>query len=379
MTKNIVEFPDRKAVEKEAAEWLVRLDGDRALAPEELASLREWLGRSPVHREQLRRFADFWGKLNVLTELAVPLGQAKGRANRRFVGLRHVFPQFGRAVFVTAALVIGIGIAATFWLRPDLPLDSNGLYATAIGQQQSTTFPDGSVVLLNTNSQIKVDYSDEYRDIRLLQGEAHFTVAPNAARPFRVYAGHGRVQAVGTAFSVYLKGNTVDVTVTEGKVALASVNVPGSQNTQRLPQQGKPSGTGQSSGSIAILDSGLVETLGTIQAGESATIQGVFDADIASTIEVIETVEEQEMAKRQSWRDGVLTFAGDPLEVVVHEISRYTTVSIEFSDPAVKATRIGGRFPIGETDAMFDALEANFGLRVTRLSRDRVLVSVAAD
>jgi len=63
------------------------------------------------------------------------------------------------------------------------------------------------------------------------------------------------------------------------------------------------------------------------------------------------------------------------LEDVVNEISRYTTMSIEFSDPAVKATRIGGQFPIGETDAMFDALEANFQLRVTRLSDDRVLVS----
>ncbi len=85
------------------------------------------------------------------------------------------------------------------------------------------------------------------------------------------------------------------------------------------------------------------------------------------------------MEKRLSWREGVLNFAGDPLEVVVNEISRYTTVSIEIADPAVRATRIGGRFPIGETDAMFDALEANFGLRVTRLSHDRVLVSVAEE
>ena len=85
------------------------------------------------------------------------------------------------------------------------------------------------------------------------------------------------------------------------------------------------------------------------------------------------------MEKRLSWREGMLTFSGDPLEVVVEEISRYTTISIEFTDPAVKATRIGGRFPIGETDAMFDALEANFGLRVTRLSHDRVLLSAAEE
>jgi len=375
MRENVVTFPDRQAIEEEAGAWLIKLDGDGAPSAEELASLREWLERSPVHREKLVNLADFWGKINVLTELAVPLGTPEGRANRSFIeSLRHAIPQFGRAVFVTAVFVISIGIAATFWLRPNPFLSSNGLYATTVGQQQSTTLADGSVVLLNTDSQIKVGYNNEYRNLRLLQGEAHFTVAKNDARPFRVYAGNGMVQAVGTAFSVYLKDHTIDVTVTEGEVELASVNRPG---TNRLPQPGTPPGTDQSSGSNAIVDSGFVETLGTIRAGESATLQSFLDADIASTINAIETIKAQEMAKRLSWREGILTFSGDPLEVVVDEISRYTTVSIKITDPVVRATRIGGRFPIGETDAMFDYLEANFGLQVTRLSHDRVLVSVA--
>ncbi len=377
MRENVVTFPDRKAIEEEAGAWLIKLDGDSAPSAEELASLREWLERSPVHREQLGSLADIWGKMNVLTELAVPLGHPEGRTNRSFAeSLRHAIPQMGRAGFVTAVIVIGIGVAATFWLRPEPFLSSNGLYATAVGQQQSTTLADGSVVLLNTNSQIKVDYNSQYRNIRLLQGEAHFTVAKNAARPFRDDAGNGRVQAVGPPFSVYLKDNTIDVTVTEGKVELASVSRP---ETNRLPPPGTPPGTDQSSGSNAIIDSGIVETLGTIRAGESATLQSFLDADIVSTINAIETIEAQEMAKRLSWREGILTFAGDPLEVVVDEISRYTTVSIEITDPVVRATRIGGRFPIGETDAMFDHLEANFGLRVTRLSHDRVLVSVAEE
>ncbi len=315
--------------------------------------------------------------MNVLTELSVPLTQAEGRASRSAIArFRHAIPRFARAGFLTAALVLGVGIAVTFWSRGDQFLSSNGLYATAIGQQHSTTLADGSVVMLNTNSQIKVDYDNEYRNIRLLQGEAHFTVAKNAARPFRVYAGNGRVQAVGTAFSVYLKDNAIDVTVTEGEVSLASFNRP---STNRLPRQGAAPGTDQSSGSNAIDHIGIVELLGTIKAGESATIRSGLDSGTVSTIKAIEIVEPQEMAKRLSWREGMLTFAGDPLEAVVEEISRYTTVSIEFSAPAVRAIRIGGRFPIGETDAMFAALEANFGLRVTRLSHDRVMVSATEE
>ena len=377
MRENIVDFPDRKAIEEEAGAWLIKLDGDSAPSADELASLREWLLRSPVHREQLGSLADFWGKMNVLTELAVPLGHPERRANRSLgESSRHAMPKFARAGFVTAVLVIGIGIAATYWLRPDPFISSNGFYATAVGQQQSTTLADGSVVLLNTNSQIRVDYNNNFRNIRLLQGEAHFTVAKSATRPFRVYARDGRVEAVGTAFSVYLKGDSVDVTVTEGMVELASINRPG---TDRLLLQETLPGSDQSSGSIGIVDSGFVETLGTITAGESATIRSALDADTVNSINVVETVEPQEFAKRLSWREGVLTFTGDPLEVVVDEISRYTTVSIEITDPVVRATRIGGRFPIGETDAMFDALEANFGLRVIRLGHDRVLVSAAGE
>ena len=171
MRGNIVEFPDRKAIEEEAGAWLVKLDGDSAPSADELASLREWLERSPVHPRQLNSLADFWGKMNVLTGLAVPLGHPEHGVSRSFVeSTRHAIPKISRAGLATAVIVIGIGVATTFWLRPDPFLSSNGLYATAIVQQQSTTLADGSVVLLNTNSQINVNYNNEYRNIRLLQG-----------------------------------------------------------------------------------------------------------------------------------------------------------------------------------------------------------------
>lgn len=375
--KNVVEFPDLKTIEEEAGAWLIRLDGDSAPTVAELASLREWLARSPVHREQLGRLADFWGKMNVLTELAVPLGHPARRANGGFLhGLRRVNLRTGLASLAATIVAIGIGVATSLWYLPDPLLSSNGLYATAVGQQQSTTLADGSVVLLNTNSQLKVDYNSEFRNIRLLQGEAHFTVEKDAAHPFRVYAGNRRVQAVGTAFSVYLKDNTVDVTVTEGEVALVAVDRLISSPV--LPQETMHA-TNQAPGTNEIVDAEFSEPLGTVKAGESATIPSIIDAGSALTIDAVKTIEDLEMAKRLSWRDGILTFAGDPLVVVVEEISRYTTVSIEITDPVVMATRIGGRFPIGETDAMFDALEANFGLRVTRLSHDRVLVSAASE
>jgi len=378
--ENIVEFPDRNAIAEEAGVWLIKLDGDQAPSAEDLDDLREWMQRSPVHREELNSLATFWDKMNVLTELAVPLEkpQTQSKSTQAEQGTRTrngFFEGFGRIGLATAAIVLVFTIVFTLWTRPDPFTTTNGLYATAVGQQQETLLTDGSVVLLNTNSQINVEYGEQYRDIHLLQGEAHFTVAKNAGLPFRVFAGNGRVQAVGTAFSVYLKNNAVDVTVTEGSVALASLIMP-----EGLANRNEPTTTAEDSPDSYITNSNVyTEDLGTLKAGQSTTIRSVVDDQIsqAGTLDVIQTVDDQEMTKRLSWRQGLLTFAGDPLEQVVDEISRYTTVSIEITDPAVRAIKIGGQFPVGETNAMLDALEANFGLRVTRMGQDHVLLSAA--
>jgi transmembrane sensor len=224
-------------------------------------------------------------------------------------------------------------------------------------------------VILNTNSQIRVEYSDMYREVHLLQGEALFTVSKHAGRPFRVYAGNGRIEALGTAFSVHLKGEDVDVTVAEGRVSLASI-----KPSVGVPQRATLPGSGRG------LEAEFVESLGTLSAGQVATIRSMpveaAEGSVA-TMEIVEPVTSDELAERLAWREGVLMFSGDTLEDVVREVSRYTTVSIEIADPAVGGMRIGGRFPVGETEAMLAALEANFDLRVTRIGRHRVVLSAA--
>jgi transmembrane sensor len=83
-----------------------------------------------------------------------------------------------------------------------------------------------------------------------------------------------------------------------------------------------------------------------------------------------------EVDRKLSWREGVLSFSGEPLEHVVEEVSRYTSITIVNSDPAIRDISIGGYFKAGETDAMFEALETSFGVRVNRVN-DR-LVYLAA-
>jgi len=363
----VVEFPDRRVVAEEAATWLIRLDADPAPTRAELQALGEWLHRSPAHREELESLAALWGRMNVLTELAVPLSHPSRPG--KIGGARSTWRRGGLAV-ATLAVIIGIGaVLLARWPSLDSQLAANGLYATAVGQQKTTMLSDGSQIVLNTNSQIKVDYRGGYRNVHLLQGEALFTVAKDAKRPFRVYAGNGRIEAVGTAFAVYLNGAAISVAVTEGRVALASVNPSRVAESQRTP----------TAGSEPDLDRGVMESLGTLGAGQIATIRTATHgkAGESSGLEDVQAVAPEQLAKQLAWRDGMLMFSGERLEQVVKEFSRYTTVTIDIPDEKVRDMRIGGRFPAGETEAMFAALEANFKLRVTRTAPGRVEISAA--
>jgi transmembrane sensor len=379
--KKIVEFPDRSVLAEEAAEWLIRLDADTPPTDDDLRALGGWLRRSPAHREELERQATLWGRMNVLTELAVPLGKP-GRIPLRTVHDHHAGPERGRRLqrlYATVAAAVGLAAIATGVMLLRSPgtepqLHTNGLYATAVGQRQTAALADGSEIILNTNSQIRVDYGSQYRHVWLLQGEALFTVTEDADRPFRVYAGNGRIEALGTAFSVYLDGEDVNVTVAEGRVSLASVN-PSRSNLEQ--PSASIQGRRESGASGADLD--LIESLGTLSAGQIAIIRKAAGdtTDLSPMLEMVEPVEPAELAERLAWREGILMFSGDTLEDVVNEVSRYTTVSIEIEDAAIRKMRIGGRFPVGETETMLAALETNFNLRATRLSHNRVVLSTA--
>ena len=76
-----------------------------------------------------------------------------------------------------------------------------------------------------------------------------------------------------------------------------------------------------------------------------------------------------------SWIEGKLIFEGESLEEVIDEVSRYTALQIDVLDPDLKKIRIGGQFQIGETDALFDALENGFGLKVSRLSDRHIQIN----
>lgn len=186
-------------------------------------------------------------------------------------------------------------------------------FSTGVGQVREVLLTDGSVVTLNTNSQVSVRYTREMRQIHLLKGEALFDVAKNKQRPFLVEASDTLVRAVGTSFTVLLlPKRPIQVLVREGAVdfkrtdASTSAPVRVGANTRALASQGAP-----------------IITL--------RVPREKLDHDLA-------------------WKYGRIAFDDQTLQNAVVEYARYSDVRIVV-DPAVANETITGSFvsndPIG--------------------------------
>ena len=372
--ENIIEWPDSTTIEEEAAAWIIMLDGEEEFSETNRAELRAWLKRSPKHVETLKKLNAFWAD-NQLTELLEPsLASVAVKARRR---QKAQFPWMGAwrsMAAVSVMLMVGLAILFGAGLEGVTRSATNGPYATAVGEQKSIKLADGSVVELNTNSQMIVEYSEGFRNIHLVQGEVHFNVAKDPSSPFRVYARNSRVQAVGTAFTVYLADKDVEVYVTEGRVALAGLHAlaPASAGA---PKSGRPDKN-------PVVDpyvKSKVEDLGALDIGRGAilkTSDAATELSADKLFEVVPSPQSEDIARRLAWRDGLLVFSGETLEQMLAEVGRYTMVQIELSTPELRKIEIAGQIHVGDTESMFKALESNFGLKVKRLGYNRVEITV---
>src|SRR5258706_3341944 len=195
-------------IDAEAADWAARLDRG-PLPPEQEAAFHDWL------HQDVRCMGAF-GRMRALaltTQRARALGPDFDPATfvpSSPIPSRRTILQVGGAIAATAL----IGVTATWQV-----LRHRGRFSTGKGETKVVALKDGSVVTLNTASEILVNYSDALRSVELIHGEALFDVAKNKARPFVVGAGDTNVRVVGTSFTVRrIDTALVQVLVREGIV-----------------------------------------------------------------------------------------------------------------------------------------------------------------
>lgn len=293
-------------IEALAAEWLSR--SDRGLSPKEQEDLRAWLADDLRHRVAYLRLRANWHRAERLAALRRPAGRVPA-PRRSAVKL-----------FAAAACLLIVVAGSSVWFRY-----AGSSYQTAIGERKDVVLSDGTHVLLNTDTSLRVSLTSSRRVVTLRSGEAYFDVVHDASRPFTVLAGNRRIVDIGTKFSVFLHDSQVRVVVSEGQVRVE-------------PLQGE-------GGEVVFA-----------QANRELVARPAGNA-------VIVAKQAKEITDELSWREGMLVFDQKPLSEAAAEFNRYNRRQIQVVGNA-RDMRIGGRFKADNVDAFVDLLHRGFGLSV---------------
>lgn len=231
---------------------------------------------------------------------------------------------------IAAALAVCLFLTGGAWYL-DVPTRVLADNYTAVGELETITLPDGSLAELNSGSAIALAYSADERRIRLLKGEAMFTVSADAERSFIVEALGGEAKALGTVYGVREDAGSVTVTVVESHVAVSA----GADGT-----------------SVRLAPDERVR----------------YEGGHLGAVEPVDTESET------AWRRRKLIFVDRPLGEVVDELNRYHRGMIRIIDGSIRAKRISGVFETGDIVGVIDALEKSFGFRDTRLGGFVILI-----
>ncbi|MFK7733520.1 MAG: FecR domain-containing protein [Pseudomonadales bacterium] len=347
-----IQFPNLAEIERKSCDWVAAMD--RGLSEREKSSLEDWLEESPLHAETLVKVAATWDLLDLLKPVAqlVPLDQSDAQLTVSRDEAELSAGEVSKSTNHMARISIAAGLflcllAILNWseftreVSPEVEFVEvaySSHFSTAVGETSLVNLPDGSTVNLNTDSELSVNFRQGARTIVLKRGEAYFDVAKDEANPFSVAAGANKVTAVGTAFNVEISSDKeMEVVVTEGRVQLEHGYSNAMDAVSEKPIDGTP----------VFLSNGE-----SIVVSESGERKGVIRTD--------------NVEAKLAWREGQLIFEGEPLELVVEEINRYTMLSFEISDPAIREIPVGGFFKAGDTQQLLWVLEQSFGITSER-------------
>lgn len=296
---------DETAAERrraEAAQWFARLKS----VPVSQGTLRDFFAwrQQKLNAEAFVDAERFWNDANRLGDRPAILRAVVAAEARKVPSLRRR-PLYMIPVFAMAVTIIAVG-AAHF-------LQGSHVLQTRTGELRTLALADGSRVQLNMETRLNVRYRPEIRQLALQSGEALFRVAHDTRRPFIVTAGDVSVTATGTQFDVMRWGDTVSVTLLQGRVIVrapdgTSVGLsPGQQwRWPRRPQ----------------------------------TIRNVNAGNVIA------------------WTQGRIVFDDTPLVEAVATVNRCGGKSVVLDAPAMASQRISGTFEAGDSQSFAAAVTA---------------------
>jgi len=314
----MIEQPHSSTVRQQAIDWLVRKQSG-AFAVAERQRFEQWLAADPQHRRIYEQVERAWGGL--------PCPQAElSVARKKTSRLRLLYRPLMLASAASLLFAVGLGI------KEGWPLVDDSVFQTAKGELRQITLSDGSLIELNSDTELSIHYGWLGRSLELVRGEALFSVAPGKLRPFEVSAGGGKLRDIGTRFDVAIGPSANRISVLEGAIDLS------------LPATGEQRQT----------------EAGQMMTYNAATVLSEPAAADVKTFAV--------------WRNRKLIFRNTQLSEVARELERYHPVHVRLVDPSLNGLTLGGVFDNNDLERFLATLEAVLPVDIKRAKNGDVLI-----
>ena len=316
------------SLEDEALEWVVRLHTGH-VSDRDRRACEAWQRLSPAHQLAFHDAEALWKGIG-----HVGTAQRSPAQATRPARLDHYrwWPQLRRWSLVACVLL------ATGWFLWDPLLNQYRVqtadHRTGIGQQEQIVLQDGTGVMLNTDTALNVAFSPERREVRLLRGEAAFTVTPDRDRPFIVHSGDVTTRALGTQFVVRRHPHSITVTVSEHAVQVST-----SRTDTEMPR---------------VLTEGQQASYS--EEGGWTPPQAIDSNQLSA------------------WQRGKLIFEDQLLGTVIEELNRYRPGRILILNPALRTLNVTGVFDLTDPDAALRMIQRTLRIHETSLGPYLVLL-----
>src|SRR6266853_1000187 len=326
----------------------------------------QWLRQSPEHIRAYMEIAKTYVELPALkfdqkTDVDALIARAQAEGNvvplsgapaqsapsSRPVPMRiRSWPVGLAAGFAVCAIAI-----LALWLHRDTT------YTTQIGERRSITLSDGSTIDLNARSAVRIHYSRVERDVELIDGQALFEVAKDAARPFVVRSGATRVRAVGTQFDVYKRSGSTVVTVVEGQVAvlLDAGPSPGPHAAADRVAPGTPAAAAPGRARTDELAlAGRAAPAVLVSAGEQVTV----------TARAMAAPKRADIAAATAWTQHRLIVDASRLIDVIDDFNRYNARQLVIEDAELDDLHVSGVYSSTDPASLIRFLKEQPGVQV---------------
>ncbi|UAL10064.1 FecR family protein [Caulobacter segnis] len=319
-------------IDQAASEWAARLDRG-PLSPEMEAAHRAWLASDPRAKGAMLRAR----ALSMMSESARALGsdfdpETFAQPRRPRLSRRQALTWTGGAAAAASLAALGVTTAA-----------AGTVIGTDRGEIRMVPLKDGSTVLLNTQSRIRVRYDDGQRLVTLLKGEAYFSVARDERRPFVVEVNGRRLRTAQAGFRLRkLNQDPVDLLVNQGRVEVSAAPLIGAARIVAVTANTR----------LALSDPAHLST------------------------EQPRPVAPETVTRELAWREGKLAFEGETLGQAAAVFARYSDTRIQIRDPDLAREPVTGLFAANDPAGFSRAVARVFDARLQQ-DGDMVVLSRA--